>query len=1328
MSNQNICNICGANYEYIAGRWKCPACGAYKAEELSNEEVTLLYNAAQKLRLCDFNEAEIEYADIIDKFPNNPEGYWGRLLARYGIKYEEDFDGRKIPTCYAASIKSVFGDPDYEKAMSLFPKADRAYYKAQAEYIERVRKEWIDKASKEEPYDIFLCYKDSDLAGGIERTPDSIAAQDLYIHLTEQGYRVFYSRESLRDKAGEKYEPYIFNALTTAKVMLVYGSKPEYITSTWLKNEWTRYIKRMQAGEKLQNSLLVACDGFSPDLLPRSLSSRQCFDATKRSFYIDLDKALKKAVNDSFHATTPTFIYKNDNYFEKNEEDEDYEFDEENEENDTDFEIGMGDEEEDSQEYKVLEFTDDDFEENAKKKTPLPLLFIFLALLVITPIVWLSYFSIKQPDSNKNTTSTSVSEEKITITFVTETGTVIKRLTTPKGENVNLKYIPSVPEKPGYSGKWSVTDFTKVSKDTTVTPVYTVKYYSISYVLNGGTNNKLNPSSYSINTDAFLVLYSPTHSNYSFGGWYLDSDYETKVEYIDTSKLKNLTLYAKWETTTTEPETYTVTYNLNGGTNNPLNPSAFEANSGNITLADPTREGYTFKGWYSDSGFSTKVTAIDTSDPRNIYLYAKWEAVTTEPETYTVTYFLNGGTNDPSNPSGYSVNPGNITLADPARLGYTFKGWYSDSGFSSKVTTINTNNPKNITLYAKWEIINYTITYVLNGGTNNSSNPESYTVESINVAFADPTKTGYGFGGWYSDSGFNTKVTIIDTSDPRNIYLYAKWEAVTTEPETYTVTYFLNGGTNNVSNPSAFETNSGNITLADPTRKGFAFRGWYSDPGATTKVTIINTNNPKDITLYARWEIIDYTITYILNGGTNSSSNPTSYNVHSGSITLADPTRSGYLFKGWYSDSGFNTKVTAIDTSKLTSITLYAKWKKFPFTYTINNGEATITGYSSGDEVVIPSEIEGVPVTAIGEKAFYDERSIKSVTIPDSVTTIGQEAFYNCDVLTSVTIPDSVQTIGQSAFSGCDALTNVTIGNNVQTIGQSAFSYCSALTSITIGNSVQTIGDYAFYNCDALTSVTIGNSVQTIGQEAFSDCDALTSVTIPDSVISIGERAFYSCIRLRSITLGKNLFIIGSSAFSGCYSLVEVYNLSDALYISVGSNDNGYVGYYALGVHTSKSSPSFIRVEDDGFIFYERGYTRYLLGYVGNETEITLPESCGGKDYEVYKYAFYDCDKLTSITISESVREIGDYAFSGCDNLTDITISKTVRKIGPYAFSSCSSLSEIVFEDPAIWYYSSYSGGTNGTTIPEANLSTPSVAAVIIKNLLKYYLFKNSII
>ena len=295
--SQNVCNICGANYEYHNGRWKCPACGAFKAEELSNEEATLLYNAAQKLRLSDFDEAEKAYADIITKYPQNSEGYWGHLLSRYGIKYEEDFDGRKIPTCYATSIESVITDKDYLKAIELADQETKAYYTLQAEYIERVRKEWVEKAKKEKPYDIFICYKDSDLANGIERTQDSIGAQELYAHLIKQGYRVFYSRDSLRDKVGEKYEPYIFNALLTAKVMIVYGSSSDYITSTWLKNEWHRYYKKMVAGEKSTNSMLVACLGFPASELPYALSSRQCFDAQSPSFYLELDKRIAEIFN-----------------------------------------------------------------------------------------------------------------------------------------------------------------------------------------------------------------------------------------------------------------------------------------------------------------------------------------------------------------------------------------------------------------------------------------------------------------------------------------------------------------------------------------------------------------------------------------------------------------------------------------------------------------------------------------------------------------------------------------------------------------------------------------------------------------------------------------------------------------------------------------------------------------------------------------------------------------------------------------------------------------------------------------------------------------------
>ena len=156
---QNICNICGANYEYKNGKWVCPACGAYKPEELSNEEVTLLYNASQKIRLALFDDAEEQYKDIVSKYPNNPDGYWGLVLAKYGIKYEQDYDGKMIPSCYAASYESVLTDKNYLKAIELSDKDNRKYYEEQASKIEKIRKEWIEKASKEEPYDIFISYR-----------------------------------------------------------------------------------------------------------------------------------------------------------------------------------------------------------------------------------------------------------------------------------------------------------------------------------------------------------------------------------------------------------------------------------------------------------------------------------------------------------------------------------------------------------------------------------------------------------------------------------------------------------------------------------------------------------------------------------------------------------------------------------------------------------------------------------------------------------------------------------------------------------------------------------------------------------------------------------------------------------------------------------------------------------------------------------------------------------------------------------------------------------------------------------------------------------------
>lgn len=278
MTTQNICNICGAEYEYRDGRWRCPACGAYKPEEISNEEETLLYNAAQKLRLGAFDDAEELYRDITRQYPKNSRGYWGLVLAKYGIIYERDYDGKMVPSCYATKYESISGDDNYKKALQYADSDNKKYYLTQANLIEEVRRKWIEIAEREEPYDVFISYKDSDKENNIERTQDSFDAYELYVFLKDRGYRVFFSRESLRGKEGDKYEPYIFNALNTAQVMIVYGSKPEYIESPWVKNEWMRYYKRIRHGDKQDNSLILAYKGFNPSKLPKPLCDIQGVD------------------------------------------------------------------------------------------------------------------------------------------------------------------------------------------------------------------------------------------------------------------------------------------------------------------------------------------------------------------------------------------------------------------------------------------------------------------------------------------------------------------------------------------------------------------------------------------------------------------------------------------------------------------------------------------------------------------------------------------------------------------------------------------------------------------------------------------------------------------------------------------------------------------------------------------------------------------------------------------------------------------------------------------------------------------------------------------
>ena len=216
---------------------------------------------------------------------------------------------------------------------------------------------------------------------------------------------------------------------------------------------------------------------------------------------------------------------------------------------------------------------------------------------------------------------------------------------------------------------------------------------------------------------------------------------------------------------------------------------------------------------------------------------------------------------------------------------------------------------------------------------------------------------------------------------------------------------------------------------------------------------------------------------------------------------------------------------------------------------------------SLGENIVIPSSYQGVPVTAIADNAFGVDysiiRKIKSITIPDTIKKIGSSAFRHCSYLTSIIIPDSVTSIGEGAFYGCGSLTIVTIPDSVTSIGNEAFYGCTGLTSITIPNSVTSIGSSAFSGCSGLTSVTIPDSVTSIGEDAFYCCEELISVTIGSGVTSIGETVFRSCTGLTSIIIPNSVTNIGRYAFWDCAGLTSItYNGTKAQWNAIDKSNN----------------------------------------------------------------------------------------------------------------------------------------------------------------------------
>lgn len=764
---------------------------------------------------------------------------------------------------------------------------------------------------------------------------------------------------------------------------------------------------------------------------------------------------------------------------------------------------------------------------------------------------------------------------------------------------------------------------------------------------------------------------------------------------------------------------HSINYIANGGTIAANAPKAFVSGDLPITLPVPTRAGYEFGGWFLSSDFSGAAqTTIPAGTDSNVYVYAKWI------KTYNITYHLGGGINAEDNPTEFNERTLPLTLKAPTRDGFTFGGWYQNPAYSgNQMTTIDAGTEKNVSLWAKWNAIEYSVSYVLNGGTNSDQNVAKYSILDTPVKLYNPTRDGYLFEGWFASSDFSgERMTYLSKDNLGDVTLHAKWSLA------YTITYNTNGGFNDGRNPSVFTENTETFTLFGAEKVNYSFLGWFDNEELTgTPITQIAKGTKNNIVLWAKWSSTQITVTFNPNGGGVS---PLTKVVKKGGTygELPTPTKAGYTFNGWVGKNLFDKTATA--------------YKKGPYLRGSDGEEVSNGAYSiyqiqvpAGATLTITNSGQSIApgyafYTALGAYitgANYEQKAVITTTVPANATYIrvsvnfGEEyrkdidyfqveigstqtTYENYKIITPSTNITSTQNhalcaiwtenvytvtynldggtnaagnpatfkcsnlpialldatkngeyfagwyldaeftkrvtkidagslknielwarfsqsplvfdlVGSSAYSVRAANTSISgdieipqtyNGKPVVVIQNSAFKDCSNVTSVLIPSSIKSIGINAFENCSNITETTIPEGVTLIGNNTFLGCEKLASVTFPTSLENIGANAFAGCTSLTSIVLPKNIQEIGANAFANCTKLatIEVFGDTPAT-LKTGVFPSSVAKIYVKPSLVSTYKAAWAEYKDKIVGFTEYSITYNLNGGTNDNRNIT---------------------------------------------------------------------------------------------------------------------------
>ncbi len=861
------CKICGGSLEITNAQSvaTCEYCGTKQTlPKLDDERKENLYNRATHFRRNnDFDKAMGIYENILNEDNTDAESYWSIVLCRYGIEYVEDpATHKRVPTVNRAQFTSIFDDEDYKSAIANADQYQREIYEAEATAINEIQKGILAISQKEEPFDVFVCYKETDAAG--RRTQDSVLATELYHELTREGFKVFFSRITLEDKLGVAYEPYIFAALHSAKVMVVLGTRPENFNAVWVKNEWSRYLALIKNGAK--KTLIPAYRDMDPYDLPDEFSHLQAQDMSRLGFMQDLVRGIKKLVPQKppIKASQETVVLSGSAGIEPlfkraSMALEDGEF----ERADAFYEQILNQDPENAEAYvgkllidlrikskSALKSCADSFENNNHYKKAIQFANADLKNELCAALETVLF----RIDNKK--------KEEI---YQEATALLNRAKDIPTCKNAQKLFISisdyydaaqcvaSCQDKiDDFQKEWDLLRLAKqkkieehkravkkAKKRAWIISLCVLLMAILSFVAYVAISHVVIPNSQY--KDALAMVE--------------EQKYDEAISLLKTAKEK-----ARFEKTISK-----IDQAIDG------TKSAKKAKR-EAEEAKKVREEAVASGMsdIKNNKYETAIRSLLRGGVPTQIVYQCEGGMLVDRQILDVNEIL------------YTSSTDFPQMPHAERTGYRFVEWSCEKSEYQEA-----ENRFLLVLKATWSEKEYVIRYRLDGGT--ASNPIEYGVEDDAITLIAPQKTGYTFIGW-TGTGLEAPsmtVTIPSGSHGDRIYT-ANWQA-----NTYSVTFDPAGGNMDVSEATYAYNQS--VTLPTPERDAYTFAGWYH---GTKKISDGPWKFASDVTLVAKWTPITYHVTYMVGSVPASNPNKTQFTVESNTIPLSNLSYDYCTFEG----------------------------------------------------------------------------------------------------------------------------------------------------------------------------------------------------------------------------------------------------------------------------------------------------------------------------------------------------------------------------------------------------------------------------------------------